>query len=556
MPRTISGHQAKLANQIGIASQVVAMAEALVYAHRAGIDLAVWLPAVAGGGAGSFSMTNYAPRALRRDFDPGFFVDHFIKDMGLALDQCKLAGLHLPGLALANRLFVELQTLGHGAKGVQALILALEQMNSVTVPAVDVGVVGAPTNPLLITPTSAQGETELDIADTERGRVTNLSAGPAVMDNSVMREARSNFLSHNGTGMGLMEMSHRDAHGPVQRAIADATSSVRELLAVPADHHVLWMAGGAHAQFAASILNTLGDKRQVDVVQSGVWSEKFRVSEAERLCPDGVNVAWTGESEHYLRVGGADEWQCSTDSAFVHVCLNETINGVEYLVDPELPAGSPFISCDATSTLMSRPMDISKYGIVYASAGKNLGPAGATLVIVKDELLGRAADSCPSVLNYTKQAIQNPIPSLYNTPPTYNLYMISLMLREYERRGGLCAIAEEAKARAALIYDIIDNSDGFYNNQVAEGSRSRMSIPFHILDGPSTPEGGELMNQFIESGQKLGIQQLFAHPLYPGLRVTMYNGLSTSSVETVAAHLERFYIEHRGHNQTREAVVM
>ena len=198
-------------------------------------------------------------------------------------------------------------------------------------------------------------------------RVVNLSAGPATLDDAAMRTAANNFLDHKGSGMSMMEMSHRDPGGPVQTAIQSATNSVRDLLEVPDEYHVLWMAGGAHAQFAATILNCLGDKGSVDVVETGYWSERFRVSEAERFCD--VNVAWSGEPSGFTRHAAVEDWTVSPDSAFVHVCLNETVQGVEFHDDPKLPGtpgdGSPFLVCDATSTLMSRPMDIENYGVVF-----------------------------------------------------------------------------------------------------------------------------------------------------------------------------------------------
>eukprot|EP00035_Acanthoeca_spectabilis_P018970 m.409881 g.409881 ORF g.409881 m.409881 type:complete len:452 (-) comp16804_c0_seq7:166-1521(-) len=369
-------------------------------------------------------------------------------------------------------------------------------------------------------------------------RVVNLSAGPATLMDGAMETAAANFLDHQGTGMSIMEMSHRNPGGAVQTAIADATQSIRDLLDVPSNYHVLWMQGGAHGQFAATILNCLGDKDQVDVVHSGFWSERFATTEANRFCK--VNTAWSGEQTGFKTLGDpATEWNWSPDSAFIHMCANETIHGVEYLTDPELPDAAPWVSCDATSTLLSRPVDVSKYGILYASAGKNLGPAGTTCVIVRDDLLGMAADSCPSVLNYAKQAGSAPISSLYNTPPTHTLYMVSLVLREYERMGGLGVIAANAQRRAEHLYDILDHSGGVFSNKVEPSVRSRMSMPFRVLGGHP-----ELEQKFIAAGKAEGIEELFLHPLFPGLRITAYNGLTDQAVGRVAALLERFADEH------------
>ena len=519
------------------------MAESMAYAHKAGIDLAVWLPAVASGGAGSFSMTNYAPRIMRRDFEPGFFVDHFIKDMGLALDQCTKMGLSLPGLALCQSLFLALRAQGHGAKGIQAIVLALEEINRITIPTAEVTM-----------PSPAAAAPAAAAAAAAAKRVVNLSAGPATLDDTAMTEAASNFLDHKNSGMSMMEMSHRDAGGPVQTAMANASDSVRDLLEVPDDYHVLWMQGGAHAQFAATIMNTLGSKKSVDVVQSGYWSERFKLSEAERYCD--VGVAWSGESNGYTKHAPVSEWNVNPDSAFVHMCLNETVQGVEYHYDPKLPGtpgdGSPFLVCDATSTLMSRPMAIENYGIVFASAGKNLGPAGSTCVIVKDALLGNAADICPSVIDYTKQAASLPISSIYNTPPTYNLYMTSLVLDAYQKRGGLEKIQQNGLDRSQRIYEIIDQSNGLFSNNVEHGSRSRMTIPFQIADGADPA----LAAEFQRAGAEAGIEQLLLHPLFPGLRITMYNGLADSDFDIVEGFMHQFVTDHSTFSVASPAAAM
>eukprot|EP00040_Diaphanoeca_grandis_P031191 m.186166 g.186166 ORF g.186166 m.186166 type:complete len:461 (-) comp32257_c2_seq1:95-1477(-) len=372
-------------------------------------------------------------------------------------------------------------------------------------------------------------------------RVTNLSAGPSTIDESVLRDAQLNFLNHHGSGMGIMEMSHRDHNGPVQTAMTNATNSIRNLLDVPSNYHILWMPGGAHAQFAATIQNCMGDKNQVDVIQSGFWANRFLNTEAYRRT--NVNLAWSGESLGYKTLAPASEWRYSTDSAFIHMCMNETIDGVEFHEDPVLPADAPFVSCDATSTLLSRTVDVSKYGLLYASSGKNLGPAGVTCVIVRDDLLNMASDECPSVLNYTEQAQTSPIPSLFNTPPTYVIYMASKVLEQYEHQGGLQVIEENAKFRSQLIYDIIDESEGFYTNHADPTYRSRMTIPFRVMNGVAP----ELETKFMDFGAREGIHQLFAHPLFPGLRITMYNQLPMKSVFKVAESLIAFNDDHKVH---------
>ena len=538
------GQQAKLANQIGISTQIVAMAESMLFAHKAGLDLATWLPAVANGGMGSFSVSNYAPRVMERNFDPGFYVTHFIKDLGLALDECKRMKITLPGLELAHQLFVLLKNQGHGDKGIHALVLALEQIN---------GGVGAgmtlPKRTVALPPTPTP-------AAKAPKRVINLSAGPSALPTSVMLEAQSKFVDHDGAGIGMLEMSHRDPGGTFQNTLQYATDATRDLLSVPDDYHVLWFQGGAHGQFAASIQNLVSPGGQVDVVQTGYWSERFKSTEADRLTGGKVNVAWSGDhgtaaGEGYKRIAHESEWNWSPDSEMMHICHNETIHGTEFHSDPTLPAGAPTLCADATSNLLSRPVDVSKYGLIYASSGKNLPAAGATCVIVRDDLLGKARDECPSVLNYTKQAATMPISSLYNTPPTYNLYMISLMLKEYERMGGIDILEARAIRRAGVIYDAVDSTGGFYRNSVDSSCRSRMNVPFRICTESGEPHAA-LEAKFIEDAAAEGIEQLFLHPLFPGLRVTMYNALPDDAVTKVAEYMYTFFERNHALGQDQD----
>jgi len=539
------GQQAKLANQVGIATQIIAMAESMVFAHSAGLDLAKWLPAVANGGMGSFSVDNYAPRVMDRNFDPGFFVTHFIKDLGLALTECDRMGITLPGLALAHQLFVSLKEQGHGEKGIHGIVLALESMNSCKMPQQSVKLVGAAA---AARPAPAPAPTQAADKETRRQTI-NLSAGPSMLPTKVMLEAQKQFVNHDNSGMSIMEMSHRDAGGPVQNALQYATDATRDLLNVPDDYHVLFCQGGAHGQFAASIMNLVSPGGTVDVVRTGFWADRFINTEAERLCGK-VNIAWSGEDTNFTTLAQASQWDWSDDSEMIHMCHNETIQGNEYHYDPILPPGAPVLSADATSTLMSRPVDIANYGLIYASAGKNLGPAGSTCVIVRDDLLGRARDECPSILNYQRQAETMPLPSLYNTPPTHNIYMTSLVLKEYVEMGGLETIERRAIARAGQIYGAIDSSNGFYRNSVAADCRSRMNVPFRIV-GQDGEVNEELEAKFIAEAFEIGIEQLFAHPLFPGLRVTMYNALPDSHVAKTSEFMHQFFERYGQHTSSK-----
>lgn len=338
----------------------------------------------------------------------------------------------------------------------------------------------------------------------------------------------------------MMEMSHRDAGGPVQNAIASAADKLRTLLNVPSNYHIIFMQGGAHGQFAAVPLNLLGSKRQADYVNSGFWSVRA-AAEAAKYCD--VHFAYDGKKEDYSHIPPVSEWDISPDSAYVHICANETIHGLEFHEDPVLPPGSPPLVADFTSTLLSRLIDVSKYGCIYASGGKNLGPAGVTVVIVRDDLVGIESSECPSVLSYSKMAYSKPIPSVYNTPPTFLIYMVNLVLTDNIAIGGLDALRARAVARANTIYRIMEDSDGFYQLKCNDHAhRSRMNIPFRI--------GGEdgnidLEDEFCTSAKKAGLFQLFCHPLFPGCRVTLYNGIPDNAVNLLADFLVKFAREKR-----------
>lgn len=370
--------------------------------------------------------------------------------------------------------------------------------------------------------------------------IGNFSAGPACLPEDVMRRAQMEFTNYGGSGMSMMEMSHRDSGGPVQNAIWGATENVRTLLNVPSNYHIIFMQGGAHGQFAALPLNLMGDKTTIDVVSTGFWSERA-YNEAAKYAT--VRYAHDGKLDGYSKIPPVDEWNISNDSAYVHICANETIHGLEFHEDPVLPAGSPPLVGDFTSTLLSRPIDISKYGCIYASGGKNLGPAGVTCVIIRDDLVGLESPNCPSVLSYSKMVHSKPIPSIYNTPPTFLIYMVNLVLSHNISFGGMPALQARAKARADSVYRIMDESNGFYVPKCYDmPHRSRMNIPFRI-GGASGDKG--LESEFCEQAEKAGLLQLFCHPLFPGCRITLYNGIPDTAVNALADFMVKFAREHR-----------
>lgn len=365
--------------------------------------------------------------------------------------------------------------------------------------------------------------------------IGNFSAGPACLSDKVMRQAQIEFCNKDETGMGIMEMSHRDAGGPVQNCISGAAESLRTLLDIPENYHIIFMQGGAHGQFAAVAMNLLGGKGQADYVNTGFWSQRA-AAEASKYCK--VRFAYNGEDEKFKRIPPVSEWDISNESAYVHICANETIHGLEFLEDPELPEGGPPLVGDFTSTLLSRPVDVKKYGCIYASGGKNLGPAGVTVVIVREDLVGQESKVCPSVLSYSKMVNSKPIASVYNTPPTFLIYMVSLVLKENIEQGGLIGLEARAIRRSERIYDIIERSGGFYELKCKDVEhRSRMNIPFRIGGNGGN---SEVEDEFCHEAEKQGLLQLFCHPLFPGCRITLYNGIPDTAVEALAEYMEEF----------------
>jgi len=354
-------------------------------------------------------------------------------------------------------------------------------------------------------------------------RADNFSAGPSAVPMEVLREAQSEFTNFRGTGIGMMEMSHRDAGGPVQNAIEACTNDMRELLQVPDTHHVLFLQGGAVGQFSFLPMNFLNKSGKADFLDTGFWSaraalEAAKYGDAHKVLEPLTDMQVKGETKTVPEVS---QWDIREGTSYVHLCANETISGVEFLEDPTMPEGVELVG-DFTSTLLSRPVDISKYGCIIASHGKNLGPAGICTVIVKDSWL-RSVDPhpfTPAVFDYRQQADSQPLPSLVNTPPTFTIYMAGKVFRHYLEKGGTQYLQNRAETISGMIYDVIDNSNGFYTNEVDPKYRSRMTIPLRIREGDR-----ELEKKFEAEGAKQGLLQLCGHPWFGGLRVTLYNGI-------------------------------
>jgi phosphoserine aminotransferase len=363
-------------------------------------------------------------------------------------------------------------------------------------------------------------------------RPFNFSAGPAVMPTEVLIEAAAEMLDWHGSGMGVMEMSHR---GKEFGAIYEqAQGDLRELLAVPDNFKILFMQGGGLAENAIVPLNlagrsaTTGQSGTVDFVVTGSWSQK---SQKEARKYSAVNIASSTESTGFTSLPAADTWQLSRSASYVHVCTNETIDGVEYHTLPDLAA----LGCDAplvidfSSHVASRPVDWSKVALAFGGAQKNLGPAGLTLVVVREDMLGHALPVCPSAFNYKTVADNQ---SMYNTPPTYAIYMAGLVFQWLKRQGGIAAMEARNIAKAKLLYDAIDGS-ALYVNKVSEDCRSRMNVPFFLRDE-------RLNDAFLAGARDHGLLQLKGHKSVGGMRASIYNAMPIEGVQTLVGFMQRF----------------
>jgi len=356
-------------------------------------------------------------------------------------------------------------------------------------------------------------------------RVYNFSPGPAVLPVEVLEQARDEILDWHGTGMSVMEMSHRGKEfiGIAEQAEAD----LRELLGVPADYKVLFMQGGATLQFAAVPLNLSAAGQTVDYVNTGSWSKKA-IGEAKRYAK--VNIA-ADAGGAYCSIPPVESWKTSVEAAYLHYTPNETIGGVEFHVVPDV--GDVPLVADMSSTLLSRPVDVTKFGLIYAGAQKNIGPAGLTVVIVRNDLLGRARAETPSVLDYAAVAKDG---SMLNTPPTYAWYLAGLVFQWLKRQGGLSAIGQRNRAKAALLYEAIDRSS-FYRNPVAKDARSWMNVVF-TLPKP------ELDKTFAAGAKTAGLVGLEGHRSVGGMRASLYNAMPVSGVEALVSFMNEFERTH------------
>lgn len=361
-------------------------------------------------------------------------------------------------------------------------------------------------------------------------RPFNFSAGPAVLPEPVLEQAAGEMLSWQGCGLSVMEMSHRGQE--FGQILARAQSTLRELLAVPDHFRILFMQGGGLAENAIVPLN-LSEGGAVDFVVTGAWSQKS-LGEARRYAD--ARAAADTRAQGYQVWPDPAQWTLRPDARYVHICSNETIDGVEAHSLPDLASmgcDAPLV-VDCSSHILSRPIDWQRVGLAFAGAQKNIGPAGLTLVFVREDLLNRALPTCPSAFNYTTVAEHD---SMFNTPPTYGIYIAGLVFEWIQQQGGVAAMEQRAIEKAGLLYECLDGSEGFYSNRVEPSARSRMNIPFHL----SRPE---LDAEFLAGAKAQGLLQLKGHKSVGGMRASLYNAMPIEGVHALIRYLKAFAQRH------------
>jgi phosphoserine aminotransferase len=353
-------------------------------------------------------------------------------------------------------------------------------------------------------------------------RVYNFSAGPAMLPESVLKQAQGELSDWHGAGASIMEMSHRGKE--FVSVAAEAEQDVRELLGVPNNYKVLFLQGGASAQFATIPMNLLRGKTSADYILTGAWGKKA-ISEAKKYCT--VNLAASSESGKFTSIPSFQSWSLKKDAAYVHYTPNETIGGVEFHWVPD--TGDVPLVADFSSTILSRPIDVSRFALIYAGAQKNIGPAGLTLVIVRDDLIGDVLPVTPSVYDYAQQAEAD---SMLNTPPTFGIYLAGLVFKWLKDQGGLAAMGTLNERKANKLYAAIDGSS-FYRNPVEKASRSWMNVPF-ILAKP------ELDKEFLAGATAAGLTTLEGHRSVGGMRASIYNAMPEAGVDALIAYMADF----------------
>ncbi|MDQ4122531.1 MAG: 3-phosphoserine/phosphohydroxythreonine transaminase [Acidobacteriota bacterium] len=354
-------------------------------------------------------------------------------------------------------------------------------------------------------------------------RIYNFSAGPAMLPTEVLERAESELLSHAGSGMSVMEISHRSKQ--FETILENARQKIKELLNLPENYHVLFLQGGAAFQFSMIPMNFLAGNQTADYIVTGVWGKKA-VKEAKKI--GNVSIVFSGEETGFRSVPTQEELNFSSDAAYVHYTSNETIDGVEFKYD--LDAGGIPVFCDASSNIMSRPIDAEKYALIYAGAQKNLGPSGVTLVVLRDDLLGKIPDNLPSLLDYRVFVKEGSMP---NTPNTWGIYLLDLVCDWLKAKGGVAGMQRENEAKARLLYDAIDKSDGFYRPHAEREARSLMNVTFRL---PTE----ELEERFCVEAEKENLSNLKGHRSVGGIRASIYNAMPREGVATLVKFMNHF----------------
>ncbi|HUP97450.1 MAG TPA: 3-phosphoserine/phosphohydroxythreonine transaminase [Usitatibacter sp.] len=353
-------------------------------------------------------------------------------------------------------------------------------------------------------------------------RIFNFGAGPAAMPVEVLEKAKRELVNWHDAGMSVMEMSHR---GKEFVAIAaEAEADLRKLAGIPSNYKVLFLQGGASMHFSGVPMNLLRGKKSADFVNTGEWSKKA-IAEMKKF--GSASVVASSEDRNFTYVPKQAAWKLSKDAAYVHVCTNETIGGVEFQWTPD--TGDVPLVADMSSHILSRPIEVAKFGLIYAGAQKNIGPAGLVIVIVREDLIGHAIPETPTVLDYKKMADAD---SMVNTPPTFSVYLAGLTFKWLLERGGLAGIERANLEKARLLYGYLDSQD-FYSNPVAPEDRSRMNVPFTLRDS-------SLDAAFLAGAEALGLSQLKGHRSVGGMRASIYNAMPIEGVKALVAFMEEF----------------
>lgn len=355
----------------------------------------------------------------------------------------------------------------------------------------------------------------------------NFCAGPAMLPVDVMQQAQQEFINWHGQGCSVMEISHRSK--AFIKLAAEAEQDLRDLLAIPANYKVLFMHGGGRGQFSAVPLNLMQAGKSADYIVSGAWS-LAAVEEAQKFGRVNSQDIRVKTPEQLRGLIDTTKWQLSSDAAFVHCCPNETVDGLEFT---DLPVTSVPIVADLSSTILSRPIDVSRYGVIYAGAQKNIGPSGLTLAIVREDLLPAKNAAIPAVLDY-RLAAEND--SMFNTPPTYAWYLAGLVFKWLKQQGGIAAMAERNQLKANTLYQYIDQS-GFYRNDVDPTYRSWMNVPFFLADE-------KLNDLFVSQAEQHGLLALKGHRIVGGMRASIYNAMPLEGVQTLVSFMREFERVH------------